>query len=126
MSKRKGLSRAWLGRLFACLGAPLLSMAFCSLEKPEPYVPGSEHTVLAELSAGTRYADVSARRLARGRVDVAIPLAQFYIQQARLNGDLRFLGYAEAVLAPWVKQTPPMPTVLVLQATLQQSRHEFS
>ena len=125
MSKRKGLSRAWLGRLFACLGAPLLSMAFCSLGKAEPYVPGSENTVLAELSAGTRYADVSARRLARTRVDVAIPLAQFYIQQSRISGDLRFLGYAEAVLAPWVKRDPPLPDVLVLQATLQQSRHEF-
>jgi len=125
VSKRKGLSRAWLGRLFACLGAPLLSMAFCSLGKAEPYVPGSENTVLAELSAGTRYADVSARRLARTRVDVAIPLAQFYIQQSRISGDLRFLGYAEAVLAPWVKRDPPLPDVLVLQATLQQSRHEF-
>ena len=125
VSKRKGLSRAWLGRLFACLGAPLLSMAFCSLGKAEPYVPGRENTVLAELSAGTRYADVSARRLARTRVDVAIPLAQFYIQQSRISGDLRFLGYAEAVLAPWVKRDPPLPDVLVLQATLQQSRHEF-
>src|SRR3984957_14213694 len=125
MSERKGLSRAWRGRLFAYLGAPLLSMAFCSLGKAEPYVPGGENTVLAELSAGTRYADVSARRLARTRVDVAIPLAQFYIQQSRISGDLRFLGYAEAVLAPWVKRDPPLPDVLVLQATLQQSRHEF-
>jgi tetratricopeptide (TPR) repeat protein len=126
MSKRKGLSRAWRGRLSACLAAPLLSAACCSLGHAEPYVPASEDTVLAELSAGTRYADVSARRLARARVDVAIPLAQFYIQQSRVSGDLRFLGYAEAVLAPWVKKNPPLPDVLVLQATLQQSRHEFT
>jgi Flp pilus assembly protein TadD len=125
MSKRKGLSRAWRGRLFACLAAPLLSAACCSLGQAEPYAPASEDTVLAELSAGTRYADVSARRLARARVDVAIPLAQFYIQQSRVSGDLRFLGYAEAVLAPWVRKDPPLPDVLVLQATLQQSRHEF-
>jgi tetratricopeptide (TPR) repeat protein len=125
MSKRKGLSRNWRGRLFACLAAPLLSVACCSVGHAEPYVPASEDTVLAELSAGTRYADVSARRLARARVDVAIPLAQFYIQQSRTSGDLRFLGYAEAVLAPWVKRDPPLPDVLVLQATLQQSRHEF-
>jgi len=43
-----------------------------------------------------------------------------------VSGDLRFLGYAEAVLAPWVKKDPPSPDVLVLQATLQQSRHEFT
>jgi tetratricopeptide (TPR) repeat protein len=53
-------------------------------------------------------------------------LTQFYIQQSRLSGDLRYLGYAEAVLTPWVKQNPPLPEVLVLQATLQQSRHEFN
>jgi tetratricopeptide (TPR) repeat protein len=53
-------------------------------------------------------------------------LAQFYIQQSRLSGDLRYLGYAEAVLMPWVKQRTPVPDVLVLQATVQQSRHEFS
>jgi tetratricopeptide (TPR) repeat protein len=89
-------------------------------------VPSNDSTVLAELPAGTHHADVSARRLAQGRVDVAIPLAQFYIQQSRLSGDLRYLGYAEAVLTPWVKQNPPPPDVLVLQATLQQSRHEFN
>jgi tetratricopeptide (TPR) repeat protein len=106
--------------------AALLTPAPLSLSLAAPYVPGSDNTVLAELSAGTRYADVSARRLARARVDVAIPLAQFYIQQGRLSGDLRYLGYAEGVLAPWVKNTPPLPDVLVLQATLQQSRHEFT
>ena len=106
--------------------AALLNVTGLSLALALPYVPDKEAAVLAELSAGTRHTDVSARRLARGRVDVAIPLAQFYIQQSRLSGDLRFLGYAEAVLAPWMKQSPPNPDVLVLQATLQQSRHEFS
>jgi tetratricopeptide (TPR) repeat protein len=57
---------------------------------------------------------------------VAIPLAQFYIQQSRLGGDLRYLGYAQAVLAPWVQQSPANADVLVLQATLQQSRHDFA
>jgi tetratricopeptide (TPR) repeat protein len=89
-------------------------------------MPSSDDTVLAELPAGTHYADVSARHLAENRVDVAIPLAQFYIRQSRSSGDLRYLGYAQAVIAPWVKQDPPLPDVLVLQATLQQSRHEFS
>jgi tetratricopeptide (TPR) repeat protein len=117
------VSRRRLGTLTA---AALLSVAGLSLAHALPYVPGKDEAVLAELSAGTRHTDVSARRLARGRVDVAIPLAQFYIQQSRLSGDLRFLGYAEAVLAPWMKQSPPNPDVLVLQATLQQSRHEFS
>jgi tetratricopeptide (TPR) repeat protein len=103
-----------------------LSAVFIPRAHAGQYIPSSDNVVLAELPAGTRHADVSARRLAQGRVDVAIPLAQFYIQQSRLSGDLRYLGYAEAVLTPWVKQNPPLPDVLVLQATLQQSRHEFT
>jgi tetratricopeptide (TPR) repeat protein len=126
MSRRLNQPRLVRGWLFALRAAVLLTTAGTADALAGPYVPTDDNAVLAEISAGTRYADVSARRLARARVDVAIPLAQFYIQQARLSGDLRFLGYAEAVLAPWVKQAPPEPTVLVLQATLQQSRHEFS
>jgi tetratricopeptide (TPR) repeat protein len=126
MSSRSSQPRKTRGWLFAIRLAALLVAGVTSVALAGPYVPADENTVLAEISAGTRYADVSARRLARDRVDVAIPLAQFYVQQSRLSGDLRFLGYAEAVLAPWVKQTLPNPDVLVLQATLQQSRHEFS
>jgi tetratricopeptide (TPR) repeat protein len=113
------------GRLLAFFAAALLSTACLPRALAGPYVPSSDSAILAELPAGTRRADVSARRLARARVDVAIPLAQFYIQQARLSGDLRYLGYADAVLTPWTEQSPPVPDVLVLQATVQQSRHEF-
>jgi tetratricopeptide (TPR) repeat protein len=125
MSNRMGLPRISRGRLFA-FAALLLSLVRPLCAAAAPYVPGNDDAVLAELSTGTRFADVSARRLARGRVDVAIPLAQFYIQQSRLTGDLRFLGYAEAVLAPWISRAPPNADVLVLQATLQQSRHDFA
>jgi tetratricopeptide (TPR) repeat protein len=123
MSRRVGLSRLSRGRLLACCAA--LVALFSAYAQAEPYVPRSDDVVLADLPAGTRFADGSARQLARDRVDVAVPLAQFYIQQSRLSGDLRFLGYAQAVLAPWVTRKPPLPDVLVLQATLQQSRHEF-
>jgi tetratricopeptide (TPR) repeat protein len=106
----------------------LLALALCAgagLADATPYVPASDSQVLAELPAGARHAAPAARQLAQARLDVAVPLAQFYIGQARGTGDLRFLGYAEAVLAPWLALAAPDPTVLVLQATLQQSRHEF-
>jgi len=92
----------------------------------KPYVPANDAQVLATLPVGAHHADLGARRLARGRLDVAVPLAQFYIGRARASGDLRFLGYAEAVLASWVAQSTPVPAALVLQATVQQSRHEFA
>jgi tetratricopeptide (TPR) repeat protein len=113
------------GRLFTLVAAALWCAAVPAAQAA-PYLPSSDSTVLAELPAGTRYADVSARRWAGNRIDVAIPLAQFYIQQSRMSGDLRYLGYAQAVLAPWEQYTPPVPDVLVLQATLEQSRHEFT
>jgi tetratricopeptide (TPR) repeat protein len=125
MSSDLGRPRAQWGRLFTLVAVALFSTAL-QRAHAGPYIPSSDSTVLAELPSGTRYADVSARRSAGNRVDVAIPLAQFYIQQARFRGDLRYLGYAQAVLAPWLNQNPPLPDVLVLQATLQQSRHEFS
>ena len=126
MSTGMGRPRIQRGRFLTLFAVALLNAACLPLAHAGSYVPSSDSTVLAELPAGARHADVSARRLAQSRVDVAIPLAQFYIQQSRLSGDLRYLGYAEAVLTPWVKQSPPVPDVLVLQATLQQSRHEFS
>ncbi|MFI4914866.1 MAG: hypothetical protein ACHQAR_06720 [Steroidobacterales bacterium] len=99
------------------LGAPLVA---------KPYIPADDNQVLAQLPAGARHADVAVRRLAVDRLDVTVLLAQFYIEQARALGDLRYLGYAEAVLAPWVGRPTPVPAALVLQATLQQSRHEFA
>jgi tetratricopeptide (TPR) repeat protein len=100
-------------------------LAAMSVARADPYVPDSDAVILAELPAGAHYADLTARRLARGRLDVTVPLAQFYIQQSRLSGDLRFLGYADAVLAPWLDHRPAAVDALVLHATVQQSRHEF-
>ncbi len=126
MSSSVGQPRAQRGRLCGLIAVALLGAVYLPRAQASPYVPSSDSVMLAELPAGTRYTDLAARRLARGRLDVAVPLAQFYIQQSRLSGDLRYLGYAQAVLAPWVNQRPAAPDALVLHATVQQSRHEFS
>jgi tetratricopeptide (TPR) repeat protein len=52
-------------------------------------------------------------------------LVQFDISRARATGDLRFLGYGEAILLPWLNRTPVSPQVLILHATILQSRHQF-
>ena len=81
--------------------------------------------MLTELPAGARHTSVASRAVTATRLDIALPLAQFDISRARATGDLRFLGYAEAVLAPWMKQSAVEPQVLILHATILQSRHSF-
>lgn len=90
-----------------------------------PYTPADDAQVLAELPAGARHASAPSVDLTRTRLDIALPLAQFDISRARATGDLRFLGYGEAILLPWLHRTPVSPQVLVLHATILQSRHQF-
>jgi len=122
-----GRPRIFRGRLSgeALLGAILLLIASIDVAWSTPRVPGSDAQVLAELPVGTRHESTPARELARSRLDIALPLAQFYVSRSRATGDLRYLGYAEAVLQPWVQRSPAPPAILVLQATILQSRHSF-
>jgi tetratricopeptide (TPR) repeat protein len=80
---------------------------------------------LAELPAGVRHISLPAQGLTATRLDIALPLARLDISRARSTGDMRFLGYAEAILAPWLKQPTVAPDVLILDATILQSRHAF-
>jgi tetratricopeptide (TPR) repeat protein len=100
-------------------------LAFSAAAIASPYVPKQDGEVLASLPAGIAHTSNAVRRQAAARLDVALPLAQFYISQARATGDLRFLGYADGVLQNWRGQTPTLPAVLVLHATILQSRHAF-
>jgi tetratricopeptide (TPR) repeat protein len=113
-------------KVSAWLAALAMSSVFPALLIAKPYIPADDAKILAQLPPGTRHADVSARRLAIDRLDVTVLLARFYIDQERASGDLRYLGYADAVLAPWVAKPVPVPDALVLRATVQQSRHEFA
>jgi tetratricopeptide (TPR) repeat protein len=105
--------------------ATLFALAPLAGARSAPYVPGSDAQVLAELPAGARHSSSATRELTRTRLDIALPLAQFYISRARATGDLRFLGYAEAILAPWMSRPDVSAQVMVLHATILQSRHLF-
>jgi tetratricopeptide (TPR) repeat protein len=109
----------------AMLAAALLGALSCAAGA-RPFIPKDDSTVLAEVPPGTRHAELATRQLARRRLDVALPLAQLYIKQARSTGDLRYLGYAEGVLEPWVGPNSTSADALVLHATVLQSRHDFS
>ena len=58
-------------------------------------------------------------------VGLATKLATTYIRIARENTDVRYYGYAQAVLKNWWKEKHPPSEVLLLRATLKQQRHDF-
>jgi tetratricopeptide (TPR) repeat protein len=105
--------------------AAVIALTGVGSGRAAPYIPPSDTQVLVELPAGVRHASTPGRALTATRLDIALPLAQFDISRARVTGDLRFLGYAEAILAPWMRQPTVAPQVLVLNATILQSRHAF-
>jgi tetratricopeptide (TPR) repeat protein len=106
------------------LSSTLIAMS-CHGANAAPRVPEDDAQVLAELPSGARHADTGLRSITSTRLDVALPLARLDISRARSTGDLRFLGYAEAVLAPWMSRPDTDPQILVLHATILQSRHAF-
>jgi len=97
-----------------------------------PYIPASGAQVLERLPGGLD----PARRELQGlrtalaanphNLDLATRLAQRYIEQSRRDGDPRYLGYAQAALAPWWNQPQAPSSVMVLRATLRQSTHQFA
>src|SRR5206468_962153 len=55
----------------------------------------------------------------------ATHFARRAIEAGRDRGDPRFLGQAQAALAPWWNAARPPREVLVLRATIRQSLHDF-
>lgn len=104
----------------------VMMMLSTGVATAKPYVPKDDEQILAVIPAGARHTELSARELASGRIDVALRLSQWYVTQARSSGDLRFLGYAEAILQPWLSGSQVSADALVLHATVLQSRHEFT
>jgi tetratricopeptide (TPR) repeat protein len=60
-----------------------------------------------------------------GNLQASIRLAKRYIETWRNDGDPRYLGYAQAALAPWWSRKDPPAEARVLRATLSQSTHRF-
>ena len=100
--------------LVACLapGAGALAM---------PYRPDDDAQVLERLPAGLPRAQASTAADSAS----AARIARAYIERSRQEADPRFLGYAEGVLQPWWNDPEPPPELLLLRATIHQSRHRF-
>ncbi|WP_240360158.1 tetratricopeptide repeat protein [Pyxidicoccus caerfyrddinensis] len=97
-----------------------------------PFTPTSDAVVLEQVPATA--GDARARERAALRralaaqpeqLDLALRLARLDIEESRMRGDPRYLGRAQAALAPWWDAASPPPGVRLLRATILQSRHEF-
>lgn len=97
-----------------------------------PRLPASDAEVLERLP--TRVTDPQARELAglRARwqrdprdVDAAVALARRYVGVAGASGDPRYIGYAQAALAPWWDDSAPPVAVRVQRAVVHQFGHQF-
>ena len=96
-----------------------------------PYIPSSGMQVIETLP---RRGDPVQQQLRSLRAELnarptdialATSVAQRYISLGRSETDPRYLGYAQAALAPWWSQAAPPPQVRLLRATLLQSTHQF-
>jgi Tfp pilus assembly protein PilF len=110
-----------------------LTLGLSSLTSGEPFLPQRDTQVLERLSI--KSADPVARELRTLRarlssnpqnVDIAVLLATRLIAQARSQGDPRFLGQAQAILAPWWNLPTPPSSILLSRATIRQNAHEFA
>ena len=114
------------------LRALALMLALAGTCHATPYIPADGRQVVERLPSRAnpvqRELQQLRAELSRNPNDVAraTALAQRYIEQARLEGDPRYLGYAQAALAPWWTLPQPNEQVLVLRATLRQGTHQFA
>ena len=109
----------WLVTALALV--PLAALAATVLQ------PARDDEVLEVLPTITRVRPPAGAPAARPAADPAVAAlaARQHIAMARQSGDTRYWGRAQAQLAPWWDR-PGAPTELaVLQATVQQGRHEF-
>jgi hypothetical protein len=97
------------------------------------HIPKSDATVLERLPFKPN--DPVARELAGMRaalqrnprnLEIAVNLAKRYYGMVGEEGDPRYLGYAEAALAPWWNMPEPPIAVQLIRAKLLQFRHDFS
>jgi hypothetical protein len=96
-----------------------------------PYVPDSPDVVLERVPSMTdprvRNFDVVRERLDADphNMDLAVQLANAYIDYGRSTGDARYIGRGMAVVEPWLVTNPTPIPVLLVRATVLQNRHLF-
>lgn len=125
-----------MSRILLPLLLPAVTVFFIAhglVAQAAPYIPKADDQVLERLPL--RPNDPIAREMQQLRarlradprnVDVATALGRRYYEMVAEEGDPRYLGYAQAALAPWWDLPEPPVEVQVLRAGLAQFSHNFS
>lgn len=102
-----------------CLALGLLLWGSAALAvAPQDLRPGSDLEVIEKLPARVSVAPATPQAAAEA--------ARRWITLSRETADPRYLGRAQAALSRWWGRPDAPPELLVLQATVEQGRHEFS
>jgi tetratricopeptide (TPR) repeat protein len=110
----------------------LLVTAAATAQIAQPYTPQSDSVVLQEVPSSTdprvKQFEVLRNQLQAQphNLKISQQLSRAYINYGRETGDARYLGRALALIEPWLQQPAPPASVLLLQATILQSRHVFT
>jgi hypothetical protein len=112
--------------------AVLLCLCLACAARAAPFTPGDDAQVLERVPR--RADNPRARQLALLReavrqaprdADAAARLAEHWIDDALAEGDPRYVGYAQAALAPWWADAAPPAAVRVQRAVIRQYAHQF-
>jgi hypothetical protein len=115
----------------ATIAAALLATLAMAPAHAAPFVPADDAQVLERLPYRTApvFRELeplkAAVTRAPGELPPALALATAYMRASRIEGDPRFLGYAQATLRPWWSNPRAPTAVLLLRATILQTSHQF-
>ena len=114
-----------MGRILRLIGMTFLALQ-CNAWAADRLQPGRDEDVLEILPAVTRTRPAAGAVVTKAADAAAVAVAARQdIAMARQTGETRYWGRAQAALAPWWDRADAPADLAVLQATVQQGRHEF-
>lgn len=116
----------------ACAVTVCLAGSLAQADQETPYIPSTDDVVLQTVPSiadpRVRAFDALRAEQAADPRDLAlsVKLSMAYLDYGRGTGDARYLGRAAAVIAPWLREQPAPVPVLLVHATILQSKHYFA
>ena len=109
-------------------------IAMTGVTQAKPFIPEHDNQVIERLPEQL-FQSTTSTKIKQLRVQLksdpndwssASQLAQHYIELAQTHADPRYMGYAQAVLAPWWQKPQPPLQALILRAVIRQNAHDFT